>query len=100
MADIGYLCLILGLAAALYAVGANLLGARRRYAELIASGEQAVIAAAGLTSLAAGILVLLFLMQDYQVDYVAQHSSRAMPLMFRLAALWSGQQGSLLFWGW
>lgn len=100
MADIGYLCLLLGIAAALYAVVANVLGAQRRYNELIASGEQAVVAASGLTSLAAGILTLLFLVQDYQVQYVAEHSSRAMPLMYRLSALWSGQEGSLLFWAW
>ncbi|MCW5853894.1 MAG: cytochrome c biogenesis protein CcsA, partial [Anaerolineae bacterium] len=100
MADIGYLCLLLGLAAALYAIAANLLGARRRYAELVNSGEQAVVAAAGLTSLAAGILTLLFLVQDYQVEYVAAHSSQSSPLMFRLSALWGGQEGSLLFWAW
>ena len=40
MADIGYVCLLLGLAAALYSVVANLVGARRRYGELVASGEQ------------------------------------------------------------
>ncbi len=100
MADIGYVCLLLGLAAALYSVVANLVGARRRYGELVASGEQALIAASGLTSLAAGILVLLFLVQDYQVQYVAAHSNQAMPLTFRLAALWGGQEGSLLFWAW
>jgi cytochrome c-type biogenesis protein CcmF len=100
MADIGYLCLLLGLAAALYAIVALVEGARRRFPELIASGEQAVVAASGLTSLAAGILVLLFLVQDYQVQYVAEHSNRASPLIFRLSALWSGQEGSLLFWAW
>ncbi len=100
MADIGYLCIWLAIASAVFAIAANLLGVRRRYPELVASGEQAVVAAAGLTSLAAGFLVLLFLMQDYQVNYVAAHSSRAMPLLFRLSALWSGQEGSLLFWAW
>ncbi|MCW5881494.1 MAG: hypothetical protein KIS91_11225, partial [Anaerolineae bacterium] len=64
MADIGYLSLLLGLAAAIFAIGASVYGARRRYPELVASGEQAAISAAGLTALAGGILVLLFLMED------------------------------------
>ncbi len=98
MADIGYLSLLLGLAAAIFAIGASVYGARRRYPELVASGEQAAISAAGLTALASGILVLLFLVEDYQVNYVAEHSSRDMPLMFRLSAIWSGQEGSLLWW--
>lgn len=98
MADIGYLSLLLGLAAAIFAIGASVYGARRRYPELVASGEQAAISAAGLTALASGILVLLFLVEDYQVNYVAEHASRDMPLMFRLSAIWSGQEGSLLWW--
>ena len=30
--------------------------------------------------------------------YVAAHSNRALPLFYKFAALWSGQEGSLLFW--
>jgi cytochrome c-type biogenesis protein CcmF len=37
---------------------------------------------------------------DFSLAYVAQHSARAMSLASRLAALWGGQAGSLLLWGW
>jgi len=30
--------------------------------------------------------------------YVADHTSRTLPLGYRLAGLWSGQEGSLLLW--
>jgi cytochrome c-type biogenesis protein CcmF len=32
--------------------------------------------------------------------YVAEHSSRHLPLVYKLAVLWAGQSGSLLFWSW
>jgi cytochrome c-type biogenesis protein CcmF len=32
--------------------------------------------------------------------YVAAHSNRDLPYFYKLAALWSGQEGSLLFWSW
>jgi len=37
---------------------------------------------------------------DFSLAYVAAHSARAMSLETRLAALWGGQAGSLLLWGW
>ncbi len=30
---------------------------------------------------------------------MAQHASRALPLELKLSALWAGQEGSLLLWG-
>ena len=32
--------------------------------------------------------------------YVASHTNRAMPLFYKFAAWWGGQEGSLLFWSW
>jgi cytochrome c-type biogenesis protein CcmF len=29
---------------------------------------------------------------------LVEHSNRTLPLFFKFAAIWSGQQGSLLFW--
>ena len=30
--------------------------------------------------------------------YVVEHSNRTLPPFFKFSALWSGQEGSLLFW--
>ena len=35
---------------------------------------------------------------DFSFVYVAEHTSRALPLGYRLAGLWGGQEGSLLLW--
>src|SRR5581483_4727123 len=37
---------------------------------------------------------------DFSVAYIYHHSNRALPGPYKFAALWSGQEGSLLFWCW
>src|ERR1019366_10602977 len=65
---------------------------------LIVSGQRAVYAIWLLVSLASGILVYSLLTSDFHFSYVAEHSNRAMPLLYKFAAWWGGQEGSLLFW--
>ncbi len=47
-----------------------------------------------------GALFYAFGSNDFSLAYVAAHSARAMSIETRLAALWGGQAGSLLLWGW
>jgi len=100
MVDIGYFALCLALVAAGYAVAASALGAWRQRLALIRSGEHAALALCGLLTLAVLALWYAFLGHDFQVQYVAENSNRAMPTFYVIAALWGGQNGSLLFWGW
>jgi cytochrome c-type biogenesis protein CcmF len=37
---------------------------------------------------------------DFRFAYVAEHSNRSMPTLYKFAAWWGGQEGSLLFWSW
>ena len=37
---------------------------------------------------------------DFTVSYILHHSNRALPGAYKFAALWSGQEGSLLLWAW
>lgn len=43
-------------------------------------------------------LAALFLRDDYANRYVWQYSNRAMPALYKLAAVWGGMDGSLLLW--
>ena len=47
---------------------------------------------------AAFALVWAALNNDFSVAYILHHSNRDLPLPYKFAALWSGQEGSLLFW--
>lgn len=50
------------------------------------------------TTLALVILGVLLMSGDMRVAYVARHTERALAPHLRLAALWAGQEGSLLLW--
>ncbi len=41
-----------------------------------------------------------FWSDDFSVKYVANHSNSALPLAFKLSAVWGGHEGSLLLWLW
>ena len=100
MVDIGYFALCLSLAASGYAVFASLMGAQRQHEGLIRSGENAALAVCGLYTVAAMGLWFAIFTKDFQVQYVAENTSRSQPLQYVLASLWGGQSGSILFWGW
>ncbi|BAS25958.1 heme lyase CcmF/NrfE family subunit [Limnochorda pilosa] len=51
-------------------------------------------------SLAVGLLLWALLTGQFAFRYVAGHSSLELPPFYRVTALWSGQEGSLLFWLW
>ena len=49
---------------------------------------------------AAFALVYTAFANDFSVSYILHHSNRALPGPYKFAALWSGQEGSLLLWAW
>jgi cytochrome c-type biogenesis protein CcmF len=94
----GHLVLVLVLGLLVYATLAGSYAALRGRRRLLESAGNALVAAFVGTALAAGTLVLAFVHNDFSLSYVASHSSRELPLGYTLAALWSGQEGSLLLW--
>src|SRR5207302_1164707 len=39
-----------------------------------------------------------FVVNDFSVLYVAQHSNSALPMVYRVTAVWGGHEGSILLW--
>jgi cytochrome c-type biogenesis protein CcmF len=100
MTDVGFIALCLTLVAAGYAAVASAIGGGRQHPGLVRSGENALLAVCGLLTLAVLALWYALLTHNFQVQYVAETSNRSMPLLYVVSALWGGQNGSLLFWGW
>jgi cytochrome c-type biogenesis protein CcmF len=98
MENLGSLAILLALCVALYATFACVVGRLKRKPFLIVSGQRAVYSLWVLITLASGILVYSLLTGDFRFSYVAEHSNRTMPLLYKFAAWWGGQEGSLLFW--
>ena len=39
------------------------------------------------------------LTNDFSLEFVAEHSARATPLLYKIATMWSALEGSILLWG-
>jgi cytochrome c-type biogenesis protein CcmF len=100
MENLGSLAILLALCVAAYAVAASVAGRLKRNPFLVVSGQRAVYAVWALLTLAAGTLVFALMSGDFRFAYVAEHSNRTMPVLYKFAAWWGGQEGSLLFWSW
>lgn len=64
------------------------------------TGQWAGIATFLAVTAAAFVLVRAIVRDDFSISYILHHSSRSLPFVYKLAALWSGQEGSLLLWAW
>ena len=98
MAGLGRAALVLSLALVLYAALVGGYAAWRRRRRLALSAQNALLAAFGTTLLASGLLAAALLRHDFTFVYVADHTARALPTMYKLSAFWGGQEGSLLLW--
>ena len=94
----GSFALILAFVCGVYAFVGGIAAIRTRHPLLVKSARQAGMATCALIFLATGSLVYLFFSDSYWVSYVVEHSNRDLPTFYKVAALWSGQEGSLLFW--
>ncbi|MGO9059474.1 MAG: heme lyase CcmF/NrfE family subunit [Candidatus Binataceae bacterium] len=98
MTLIGQLALALALVLALYSIGANVFGLRRRRTDVLTSARHALWAMTAMVALGAGALWSGLLRSDFSLEYVASYSSTTLPTIYKITALWGGQQGSLLLW--
>jgi cytochrome c-type biogenesis protein CcmF len=97
---VGSFALILALVTVAYAFAAGIGAIVTRKPLLLKSARNAGMAVFPLVSVAVGCLLYLFLTNNFTMAYVAEHSSTHLPFFYKFAALWSGQEGSLLFWSW
>ncbi len=73
-------------------------GAVRRSPTLIAAGVKAVYAFFALVVLASLTLWAALLGNNFSLQYVAATSRLNQPLLYKIGAFWSGQEGSFLLW--
>jgi cytochrome c-type biogenesis protein CcmF len=100
MNQLGYYILLLAFSAAIYGTVTSVIGARRNREDLVRTGERGALSVTVLLSLAIIVLLHALITRNFQNEYVAQYSNRALPIGYTITALWGGQKGSLLFWGW
>ena len=96
--ELGHFSLVLSLLVAVAQSGFSLAGAARGNATWIAFARPAARVQFLLTVIAFSCLVWAFVARDFSVAYVAHNSNAQLPLVYRVAAVWGGHEGSLLLW--
>ena len=94
----GSFALLLALLCAVYAMVGGVIAIRTRNPLFIKSARNAGMAVCILIFTATASLIYLFISNNFSSAYVVEHSSSTQPTFLKIAALWSGQEGSLLFW--
>jgi cytochrome c-type biogenesis protein CcmF len=99
MASLGSALLALAFVAAVAAALLALYGrnGERRWVDL---SRRTVYAFFGLLTACVVIIEIAFASNDFTFNIVQQHSSIETPPFYKMAAMWSSQEGSLLLWAW
>jgi cytochrome c-type biogenesis protein CcmF len=96
--ELGNFLLYLGFALSCYAVLTSVVSGLSRRRDMTISSERAISMTFVLIAAAFLILEYLFLNDRFDVYYVAKASSRDLHLGYKITAIWSSMEGSLLLW--
>src|SRR4051795_4159896 len=99
MASLGSALLALAFVTAL-AAGTLALWGRNGDRHRVDLSRRTVYAFCALLTCCVAIIEIAFAGDDFSFNIVAQHSSIETPTFYKLAAMWSSQEGSLLLWAW
>ncbi|HEX7416763.1 MAG TPA: heme lyase CcmF/NrfE family subunit [Steroidobacteraceae bacterium] len=96
--ELGHFALVLALVLAglqaFFGIAGPQLG-RDRWVAVVPS---AVAGQFVMVATAMGCLIASFIGNDFSVQYIADNSNSALPLFYRVAALWGAHEGSLVLW--
>jgi cytochrome c-type biogenesis protein CcmF len=96
--EIGHFALILALSLAVCQGVLPLVGAHRNDAALMSVARSATFGQFLFVSISFVCLTIAFVSDDFSVLYVANHSQLALPTPYKISAVWSAHEGSLLMW--
>ena len=95
---LGELALWIALPVGIWGAIAGFVGGRKERGDLVLSAEHSVYAVFFLLILTSAGIITAFLTDSFEYWYVANYSNRELPTFYKVAGLWAGQRGSLVFW--
>jgi cytochrome c-type biogenesis protein CcmF len=96
--ELGHFVLWLALGLSLTLTVVPLVGAQRGNLRWMALARPGSVWLFGLVVLSYASLTAAFATNDFSVLYVAQNSNTALPMFYKISAVWGGHEGSLLLW--
>ena len=98
--NIGETLLFISFLAGLIGLYSYFVGIRKKSNLLVFIGTRSILAIFALLSISVLVLIYLLTTKDYSNAYVAKNISNDLSFIYSIAALWAGQEGSLLLWSW
>jgi len=96
--EIGHFALILAFSMALMQAVLPLIGAARGNIRWMQSARPLAYGQTFFLIVSFATLTYAFIVNDFSVKYVATNSNSALPIGYRISAVWGGHEGSLLLW--
>ena len=96
--EIGHFALILSFCFSVALGVLPLLGVYRKNTLLIWLAKPLVAAQLLFIAISFALLTWAFAVDDFSVIYVASNSNRALPMIYKVTAVWGAHEGSLLLW--
>lgn len=98
MAQIGHYSLVLAFILSVVSTVVLFIAGARRQASLVTLGRRLQVAQFIAVAVASIALWAAFLTDDFSIKYVEASSRIDQPLIFKISAFWSAQEGSFLLW--
>lgn len=96
--ELGHFALILAMLLAALQAFFGIMGPHLQRDRWIAAVTPAVAGQFVMVATAVACLIASFVNFDFSVRYVAENSNSALPLFYRVTAMWGAHEGSLLLW--
>lgn len=100
IAAFGRSALLIATGTTAYVIVAFLLGRRPGQKRFLRSARAGVMAVVVLVTLASLALLYALVVSDFSIAYVAEVTGRALPIIYKVSALWAHNAGSMLLWAW
>jgi cytochrome c-type biogenesis protein CcmF len=100
VAEFGFGILVIAFVISLFGAASAIYGGIKKNNAWVESARLAMMLTFPLITLAALSIIYLLVTNHYEVQFVYSVTSNSMPLYLKITALWGGQAGSLVFWGW
>lgn len=95
---LGNVSIYLGFLLAIYALLTLVLGITKKNQKLINSGKGASIGVFLSMATATGVMLYFLAVSNFEVKYVFDYTSSDLTILYKLSALWAGNEGSLMLW--
>jgi cytochrome c-type biogenesis protein CcmF len=92
MSEIGYSSLLFAFFFSIYSIISLIIGIKKEKQEFIKSGKNSSIVVSILLTISSISLIYLLIIKDFSIRYVAEYTSKSLPILYAISAFWAADQ--------